>query len=400
MRGKKYLIFLWIAIFLLFAGGGVSRAEQGVTKDLIKVGATADLSGPIAFMGKGMMDGVRLYFKYINELGGVNGRKLELLVEDDGYQSPRSVQGAKKLVSKEGVFCMVAVVGSTNSEAMYPFLAENKVPLVCPATANKSIAVPPKKYLFLADTDYSTQGKLGVEVIVEKWGVKKPKMAVIYQDDSPGHDWRNGVRIAAKHYGLDLLELPFKRGSVDFNSQISQCKMAGITHILMWTLVREPAMLMKEAQRAQYKATFVTSAASTAKKVIDLAGDSIDYSNGFWATSNARTVTDEDIPAIKLFRQNADKYKIGSKEDFYCLWGYQAAATFVEGVKRAGKNLTREGLVTALETFRKFDNGMLNPITWDKNRRAGGDAVMLYQAKNGDWRPIYGDWVYTKIKED
>ena len=77
MSEKKYFVFLWIAVFLLTFGGGVCRAEQGVTKDMIKVGATADLSGPIAFMGKGMMDGVRLYFKYINEQGGVYGRKLE-----------------------------------------------------------------------------------------------------------------------------------------------------------------------------------------------------------------------------------------------------------------------------------------------------------------------------------
>lgn len=400
MKCFRYWFVLLIAVFVLSFGGGVCSAEQGVTNDTIKVGATADISGPIAFMGRGMMDGIRLYFKYINDQGGVHGRKFEFLVEDDGYQSPRSVLGAKKLIIKDGVFAMVGVVGSTNAEAMYPILEANKVPLICPATGNKSVAVPPKRYLFLGDTDYSTQGKLAVEIIVEKMKVKKPKLAVIFQDDSPGHDWRNGCRIGAKYYGLDLLELPFKRGSVDFSSHIAKCKQAGATHVLLWTLVREPALIMKEAQRAQYKATYITSAASTAKKCIDLAGDSIDYSNGFLATANARSVNDNHVPAVKLFKQHVDKYKTGTKDDYYCLWGYQTAANFVEGVRRAGKNLTRDGLIAGLETFNKFDNGMLNPITWNKNRRAGGDAVMLYQAKGGEWQPLTGEWIFGKIKED
>lgn len=398
MKGKIY-VFLLITMFFLSFGSGVCVAEQGVTKDTILVGTTADLSGPIAFLGKGMCDGVRLYFEYINDQGGVYGRKLKLLIEDDGYQSPRSVLGAKKLVTKDGVFCMVNVVGSTNAEAMYPFLEQNKVPLVCPATSNRSLAVPPKKYLFLADTHYTIQGKLAVEIIVDKWGIKKPKMAVIFQDDSPGHDWRNGARIAAKHYGLELLEYPFKRGSVDFSSQISQCKSAGVTHVLIWGVVREPAMIMKEAQRQQYKATYITSAASTAKKVVELAGDSVEYSNGFWATSQSRTPSD-NVPAVNLFKQNVEKFKIGSATDFYCLYGYQTAITFVAALKKVGPDLTREKLITALESFNNYDNGILNPITWNKNRRAGGDSILLYQAKNGDWKADSNEWLYTKIKGD
>ncbi|MCD6569850.1 MAG: ABC transporter substrate-binding protein [Deltaproteobacteria bacterium] len=388
-----------MALALLFVFTTVGWAEVGVSKKEIKIGGIVDLSGPIAFMGKGVSDGAKLYFKYINDKGGIYGRKITYILEDDGYQSPRSVQACKKLVTKDKVFCIFMVLGSAQCNAMYPFLESRGIPLLLPGTQNRDMGVPPRKYLFLADPHYTTQGKLAVEYIVEDMGIKDPKIACIYQDDTPGHDWRRGVRIGCKHYGLKPLELPYKRGSVDFSSQVAKCKDAGITHILMWTLVREPAIIMKEAQRLQYKATYTTSTASMVKKVIDLGGDAIDYTNGFYCTGMVYDAYTETTPRIIEFKENMAKYKMCDIDNFYNLYGYQAAVTLVEGLKRAGKKLTREGLIKALETFRNFDNGILSPITWGPNRRAGGSAVRMYKVKNGRWTPI-GDWRFSKIKEE
>jgi ABC-type branched-subunit amino acid transport system substrate-binding protein len=390
---------LAVTLALLFVFSGLGQAEVGVSKDEIKIGGIVDLSGPIAFMGKGVSDGAKLYFKYVNDQGGVNGRKITYILEDDQYQSPVAVQAAKKLVVGDKVFCMFMVLGSAQSNAMYPFLASNGVPLVAPATQNRDMGVPPRKYLFLADPTYTLQGKLSVEYIVEDMGIKKPKVAVIYQDDTPGHDWRNGARIGTKHFGLQLLELPYKRGAVDFSSQIAQCKDAGITHILMWTLIREPAIIMKEAQRLQYKATYFTSTASNAKKCIELAGDAVDYSNGFYAISMVYDAMTQTTPRIAEYRNNIAKYKMGDVENFYNLYGYQAAVTLVEGIKRAGANPTREGLIKALETFNAFDNGILSPITWGPDRRAGGSSVKIDKAIKGLWTPV-GKWRFSKIAEE
>lgn len=388
-----------MALALLFVFTTVGWAEVGVSKKEIKIGGIVDLSGPIAFMGKGVSDGAKLYFKYINDKGGIYGRKITYILEDDGYQSPRSVQACKKLVTKDKVFCIFMVLGSAQSNAMYPFLESRGIPLIIPATQNRDMGVPPRKYLFLADTHYTAQGKLAVEYIVEDMGIKNPKIACIYQDDTPGHDWRRGVRIGCKHYGLKPLELPYKRGTVDFSSQVAKCKDAGITHILMWTLIREPAIIMKEAQRLQYKATYITSTASAAKKIIDLAGDAVDYSNGFYATGIARNPLVETNERIEEFKRNIKKYELCDIENFYNEYGYQAAVTLVEGLKRAGKKLTREGLIKALETFKNFDNGILAPITWGPDKRAGGNAIMMNKAEKGNWFPI-SDWRFSKIKEE
>ncbi|MFH1139786.1 MAG: ABC transporter substrate-binding protein [Pseudomonadota bacterium] len=401
MRGGKLVkAFILSLALVLTVSLGICRAEVGVTDDEIKVGGIMDLSGPIAFLGQGVREGAMLYFKYINDQGGVFGRKINYLTEDDGYQSPRAVQACKKLVERDQVFCLFGVVGSAQVYAMYPFLEARGVPVITPATQNRDMAVPPKKYLFLADTTYTAQGKLAVEWLVEDKGIKAPKIAVLYQDDAPGHDWRRGVQIACKHFNLEPLDLPYKRGAVDFSSQIAKCKDSGITHILMWTLVREPAIVLGEAKRLEYKPTVITANPSISAKVLELAGDAVDYVDGFYATNIMFDPDTEPTPAYEGFKANIAKFNMGNADDYYCVYGYQAASTFVEGLKRAGKDLTREGLIKALETFDNFDNGMLAPITWGPDRRGGGNSVKIFQAQGGKWRTIMKDWRVSKIAEE
>lgn len=399
MAQRKRWTMVIAAVALLFsAPPGLSLAEEGVTDTQIKIGGVGDLSGPIAFMGKGVRDGALCYFKDVNDQGGVHGRKIDFIYEDDGYQAPRAVQACKKLITRDHVFCVFLVLGSAQSNAMYPLLASKKIPLVTPATQNRAMAIPPREYLFLADPTYTSQGKLAVEYIVEDMGVKDPKIACIYQDDTPGQDWERGVHIGAKHYGLKVLDLPYKRGATSFSSQVAKCKEAGITHVLMWTLVREPAMILKEAQRMNYKPVFITATPSMAKKALDLAGDAVDFSSGLYCTGMVNDPATESTAGLEEFKKNMAKYKIGDVNNFYCLYGYQAAKTLVEGLQRAGRDLTREGLIKALETFDNFDNGILAPITWGPDQRAGGSAVRMYQAKGGKWVPI-GNWRFSKIKE-
>ena len=174
---KKMAVIISITCLCLLWGMAV-WAEDGVTSSEIKIGTTTDLSGPIAFMGKGVTDGAKLYFQYINDQGGIYGRKINFLIEDDGYQPPRAVQGAKKLITRDKIFCMFLNLGSAQVNAMYPLMEADGIPIVAPATQNQDMGVPPRKYLFLADTHYTAQGKLALEYIVETMGVKKPKVGL------------------------------------------------------------------------------------------------------------------------------------------------------------------------------------------------------------------------------
>lgn len=226
-----------------------------------------------------------------------------------------------------------------------------------------------------------------------------PSIACIYQDDTPGHDWLSGVRIAAGHFGIDVLNLPYRRGAVDFSSQIARCKDAGISHVTMFTIIREPAMILKEAQRQQYRAVFITSHSSMGSTVLDLAGDAVEYSNGLYGFGVVYDFGSED-PAMLEYKSVATAYNV-EYEDFMHLYGYMGAAVLAEGLRRAGKNLTRNGLISALESFDNYTPGIRPPITWGPNLRDGCRAVGVGMARDGAWVSLLpeGQWIYSFLEE-
>jgi branched-chain amino acid transport system substrate-binding protein len=399
MKGTRTLGILGFILGFLM-GGIPAQAEVGVTDREIKIGGIVDLSGPIAFMGKGVSDGALLYFKHINDQGGIHGRKINYLVEDDAYQGPRAVAAAKKLVSRDQVFCLFMILGSLQTNALYPGMEKEGVPVLLPATQTRDMGIPPKKYLFHADTSYTTQSKIAIEYIVEELKDKKPRIGVLYQDDLPGEDWLRGCRIAAKHYGFELAAAEsYKRGTIDFSPQVAKLNSAKAAYVLKWTLVREPAAIMKEAMRLQYKPLWITSTASADNRVIALAGEAAYFGQGFLATGIAHNALAEDTPKIREFKESMKKFQLGDINNFYNWYGYGHATTLVEGMKRAGKDLTREGLIKALETFKEYENGVLSPVTWGPNLRAGGTSILMHKAEKGVWLP-FGGWRKSKIPED
>ncbi len=391
-------MIFFASVFLLFTSGAAS-AEDGVTADEIIIGGIMDLSGPAAHMGAGISEGSRLYFRQLNDSGGIYGRKIRYILEDDGFQVPRAVQACKKLVVKDKIFCMFGVLGSGENNALYPFLSSMGIPLVLPGAQDRNLGVPSRKYLFQAQTDYTTQGKIAVEYIIEDMKIKEPRIACCFQDDVSGYDWRNGVRIAAKHYKLKVLELPYKRGAVDFSSQVANCREDKVTHVLIMAMVREPALIMKEAQRIQYRAVYICAAPSTTKKALELAGDSVNYAVGLYSTNTLNDPATINNVMIRQYKDAIARYGKCSADFFENVYGYQTAMILCEGMRRAGKNLTREGFIKALETFRNYDSGFFPPITWRPDKRSGCDGVKIYRVVNGGWQAI-SDWRFSKIKNE
>ncbi|PKN66981.1 MAG: hypothetical protein CVU54_17495 [Deltaproteobacteria bacterium HGW-Deltaproteobacteria-12] len=395
-RVKLGIVVLSALLSFFLIAGGIVQAEDGVTKDEILIGSTMDLSGPLAFMGQSWRDGANLYFKHINDQGGIHGRKIKLLIEDDGFQAPRTVQGVKKLITRDKVFVMSMNMGAAGIFAILPLLEEYKIPMLPAGTANSKLVDPPRKYVFLMDTSYITQAIVGAKYVKETLKVNKPIVACIYQDDVTGQQWFEGTKIAFDRvYGIkNVLDLSYKRGAIDFSSQISKCKQAGVTHVFMHVNDREPAAIMKEAQRVQFKALYITSSAAASRKTVELAGDSINYSGGLLMSTYAVDLHD-DTPAINFYRSLIKKYNMCSVDNPMNGWGYQAAIVLCEVIKRAGPDLTREKFIKAAETLKGFDSGMMTPVTWTPTKRGGGDAAWIFKAdpSTNQWRRI-SSWIH------
>ncbi len=169
---KKEATIRYGLIILLIVGlVGCANGEghQGVTDDTIRVGMITDLTGPVAFLGQEISAGAKLYFDHVNEQGGVHGRKIELIVEDDGYQPARTVAAYRKLVDLDDVFCFVGNLGTPTTLAIMPMLEREKIPLVGPVAFSSSIYTPPRRYVFASSMSYRMASWVMAEHVVKKW---------------------------------------------------------------------------------------------------------------------------------------------------------------------------------------------------------------------------------------
>ncbi|MBT6145366.1 MAG: ABC transporter substrate-binding protein, partial [Gemmatimonadetes bacterium] len=184
----RHLLTILVLLFVFSTGRPASADAPGVTDDKILVGMTTDLTGVLAFVGHQSSAGARLYLQHVNEQGGVHGRQIELLVEDDGYQPARTVAAFRKLLDRDGVFCFAGNLGSSQTMATFPFVKRARVPVLMPLNFNSKMSTPHKRYVFAMDPSYPIQSWIMAQYIAAQEHTESPRLAVVYQDDGYGRD--------------------------------------------------------------------------------------------------------------------------------------------------------------------------------------------------------------------
>jgi len=177
----KIVIFIFLSLLIgMFQGASISSAgDPGVSDNQVLVGAILDQTGRMAFLGKEIHHGAKLYFRHINEQGGVYGRKIKLLLEDDMGQAPRTLAALKKLVGRDKIFCLFTTVGQASTDAVVPLLEEKKIPLICPFSQNSGLVHPPKRYIFQATVSTEIQGRLIIDFIANQLKKAKAKIFTV-----------------------------------------------------------------------------------------------------------------------------------------------------------------------------------------------------------------------------
>ena len=230
---KKLHFSLTMAIFFLLVMGhlGISvvQAEVGVTDDKILFGSFQDMSGPGAYLGKQCTSALVVWKKYINEkLGGIHGRKIDFVVEDNKYDPVLTKTAFNKLVNQHKVFAIISVYGSTPCTAILDDIKREKIPVFPTAASTQNMYDPPNRYLFWYACNDEDNAIMMVDYVVNDMKVKKPKLGVCYQDDEWGKSALKGVKIAAKKYGLKYAAAGYKRGSKNLNAQAMKLKAKGV----------------------------------------------------------------------------------------------------------------------------------------------------------------------------
>jgi len=380
-----------LIIIGLLAVGCVKRAPApGVTDTEVLIGNVQDLSGPMKELGAVIPSGSNMYFKYINDQGGVHGRSIKMLIEDHQYNPQKAVAATKKLVEKDQVFCLYQIIGTSPCEAIRPILSETGTPLIAPATNSGTMSDLSRQagdLIFHTDTGYDRQAEILVGYILNQ--NSDAKIGLVYQDDDYGENVLEGISRAESEHEITVQKESYQRGAIDFKGQTMNLLKGGCTDVIIAGIIREPVTVMKTAEAMNYKPNFFGTGPTVDARVGKLAGSA---GEGFTATYWAN-MWNSDAPGPKLYRELCEKYDIPEPYiGLYHYYGFATAQLLVEGLERAGRNPTRKSLVRGLETLKNWDVGSFPPITYGRNDHAGVDKVQLVQMQNGE-QVVITDWL-------
>ena len=372
----------------------LAQAEVGVTKGKIVVGAIMNLTGPGAYGGNEITRGIATYFKATNDKGGVYGRKIKFIVEDNSYQVAKTLAAYKKLKSKDRMFCMVGNIGSSQVEALFPLLKKDKIPLIGAISVHTHDAIP--RYAFPAYTPYGFQSKLIVDYIVGTLGDRKPKIGVLRNKTDFGLRGLEGVIEQVKNYGgPEPVDVSFPPGAADVSAQVLKLKEAGVDYVVYAGLMRAIASALMEARKIGWKPHWFALNPGLSEHVIKISQGAAEYGHGLKGTLNYSLISDSQVS--REFLANLKKYYPDKKPTVYAFgMGYGAGDMFVEALKRAGKDLTRENIIRALETFKDYDNGCLPPQTFGPGDRNPSKKAFFAKAENGKLIRMT-DWLEPKF---
>jgi ABC-type branched-subunit amino acid transport system substrate-binding protein len=348
-----------------------AHAEPGVTPTTIVIGQSAALSGPASELGTEMRAGAKAYFDHVNAQGGVFGRKIELVTQDDGYEPERSVANTKKFIEKDEVFALFGYVGTPTTVASMPVFTQAKVPLVGPFTGAEVFRKPVNRYIFNVRASYYQETDQLVELLTR---LGMTRIGVFYQNDAYGKAGLEGVERAMKKRNATITAVAtVERNTTDVAAAVKTISAIDPQAVIMISAYKSCAAFIKAMKAkgayAQFlNVSFVGSRALSAELGAEGRGVGISQVVPFpWSIGT---------PVVKEYQKMLPAQTGKDNYSFTSLEGFIAAKVMVEGLRRAGREPTREKFVTALETLNDYDAGGFF-VTYTPNDHSGSKFIEL-----------------------
>ena len=363
----------------------LAQAAQGVSKGEVVIGSIQDLSGPLAGFGKQIRLGMLLRVDEINEQGGINGRKLKLLIEDSGYDPKKAVLAAQKLVNQDKIFAMVAHLGTAQNNAAMPVQFEKNVINFFPITAAREMYEPFHRLKYAFAATYFDQMRTTLPLLVKEKGAKK--VCTIYQDDEFGLEVFRGAEAGLKTLNMEFVEkTSYKRGATDFSSQVARMKAAGCDMVVLGTIIRETIGTIGESRKTGFNPVFFGSSASYTDLIHKLGGKAMD---GMYATMTVKNPYLDDASKDVSFWANKYKTKFSDDPTVFSVYGYNAIDTFARAAQKAGPNLSTDSFIKAMDTMSIAPDMFGSaPVSFTPTKRLGSDLSRLSQIQDGRWKVV------------
>lgn len=351
-RGIRWAMMMGWALLAALTGAGIAAAETGVTDQMIRIGQSAALSGAAAELGRELREGAKALFDAVNSEGGIMGRKIELVTLDDGYDPDRAVANTHKLIEQEHVFALFGYVGTPTSNAALPIFTAARVPFFSPFTGAESLRNPFNRDIFNVRASYFDETEKIVQQLVST-GVKS--IAVLYQNDAYGKTGLEGIREAMKKRNLAVVAIgTVERNTTEVGEAVKTIHQAAPGAVVLISAYKSCAEFIRQMKKAGSNAqffnlSFVGSKALAADLGADGYGVAISQVVPFpWSPS---------IPIVREYQKAMARSAPQSGYSFTSLEGYIDARVFVEGLKRTGRDLTRQKFIDALEKMNGVDFG-------------------------------------------
>jgi ABC-type branched-subunit amino acid transport system substrate-binding protein len=355
MTSTRKLV-LAAGLFLFLLGAGTAQAQRagkttGSPSKTVLIGQSGPLSGNNKEFGIDIREGVLAYFNKVNEAGGVNGRKLELITLDDANDKARSGENGRVLIEERGVLALFGYASATLSLPAMPFVEKHKTPFIGPFTGAEPMRAF-RPYVFNIRASYADE----LEKIIEFYfstGMKK--FSVIHYDDAVGKANRGVVEAALAKRGLKPASIgSLQRNQTDLGSAVSDVLKAAPDVVLATTLYRTTADFVKQARKGGSGAQFASLSFVGASALAEALGPS---GTGVVISQVVPPYSKSSVPIVKEYQAAIQKHLGKPDYSFTSLEAYIGAKVLVEAIRRTGANPTRENLLKVLNSMQDYNLG-------------------------------------------
>ncbi|MEU8236910.1 ABC transporter substrate-binding protein [Actinoplanes missouriensis] len=399
---KRFATIFVAATVLLAAGcsddgggGGSSSADvPGVTDTEVVVGTHHPLTGPAAAGYASISPATKAYFDFVNANGGVHGRKITYKVKDDAYNPATTQQVVRELVLQDKVFAIINGLGTPTHTGVLDFLKTNRVPDLFVASGSRSWNQPDKyPGTFGFNPDYTVEGKILGTYVKENLAGKK--VCFLGQDDDFGRDSLVGLE---KVVGTVAAKGSYVTSNPNVGPQMGEFKAAGCEVVVLATIPGFTALSIGTAAKIAYKPQFVVSNVGADPTTVSKAlGAAAPLLEGVVAANYLPLSTDESNPWVQLFKKVNTEYNNGAEFDNNVIYGMSVAYLFVQSLQAAGKDLTRDGIISAVQK-NNFQGPGLVPLRFSDSDHSGYGGTQLTKIEKG--KAVFLGSAYTTDDKD
>lgn len=380
---KKFWKISALAAAMCFAAQPAAAQQlTGVTDTEIHIGEWGPQTGPAAPWGA-VARGTAMLFQMVNDEGGIHGRKIVFHSFDDQYNPAKTVAGVKELVEKEpGVFGFASGVGTSPGLAVKDYLMERGIPWVGPAAGSLQWITPPQKALFAIYPLYADEARLLVRHLVETEGRKK--IAILYASDEYGENGHRGAVAELDRLSLKpVAEVSVNQADRDLKSHLLKLKESGADAVVMWVNPTHAVITLKTAAALQFAPQWATSSTLSDAPLMQT------ITGGLWKNiifASFGELPDSAAPEVVKYREAFPKYaQQGERWGVFFMAGIGFVEPMVEGLRRAGRDLTRESFIQAMETLKDY-KGVMGHVSFGPGERQGQREIFLARTDDSGTR--------------